>query len=193
MKKILLCIVCVAFISALLIVSTGDDVTWNGETECLGQLTMVLDFTNPYEYVGIVDYVFVGTVDEIEDIVLPDKRTEFEQSFSTYHIRVDKNLKGELVEDIVCSKMGGLKSDGTMLLVAAETPDGKLVLDNGLPELGRQYVFMAYGQPDGSLTLSEIFDNREYNEELLEEYQEYVENEIPFDRERFVSDFDAVH
>ena len=168
---------------------TQNEVTWNGNTECLGQLTMVLDFTNPYEYVGIVDYVFVGHVEDV-DVVIPDKRTEFEQSFSKYQIHVDKNLKGELVENIVCSKMGGLKNDGTMLLIAAETPSGKLVMDNGLPELGKQYVFLAYGQPDGSLTLSEIFDNREFNEELLEEYVDYVENEITFERERFVSEYD---
>lgn len=71
--------------------------------------------------------------------------------------------------------------DLTMLLIAAETPSGELVMDSGLPEAGKQYVFLAYAQPDGSLTLSEIFDNREYNEELLAEYQDYVENEIPFE------------
>ena len=110
--------------------------------------------------------------------------------FSKYSIHVDKNLKGELAEDIVCAKMGGLKSDGTMLLAAAETPAGELILDSGLPEIGKQYVFLAYAQPDGSLTLSEIFDNREYDARLLEEYADYVENEIPYDRERFVSAYD---
>ena len=191
MKKILLCIIIVALVSAFLIVASGDEVTWNGETECLGQLTMVLDFTNPYAYVGIVDYVFVGTV-EGRDAVIPDKRTEYEQSFSKYSIHVDRNLKGELAEDIVCAKMGGLKKDGTMLLVAAETPGGELIPDSGLPEIGKQYVFLAYAQPDGSLTLSEIFDNREYDARLLAEYTDYVENEIPYDRERFVSEYDAL-
>ena len=191
MKKILLCVITVALVSALLIVASGDEVTWNGETECLGQLTMVLDFTNPYAYVGIVDYVFVGTVKE-RDAVIPDRRTEYEQSFSKYSIHVDRNLKGELAEDIVCAKMGGLKKDGTMLLVAAETPGGELIPDSGLPEIGKQYVFLAYAQPDGSLTLSEIFDNREYDARLLEEYTDYVENEIPYDRERFVSEYDAL-
>ena len=191
MKKILFCIITVALVSALLIVASGDEVTWNGETECLGQLTMVLDFTNLYAYVGMVDYVFVGTV-EGRDAVIPDRRTEYEQSFSKYSIHVDRNLKGELAEDIVCSKMGGLKKDGTMLLVAAETPSGELIPDSGLPEIGKQYVFLAYAQPDGSLTLSEIFDNREYDARLLEEYMDYVENEIPYDRERFVSEYDAL-
>ncbi|MBQ9831093.1 MAG: hypothetical protein IJO35_01445 [Methanocorpusculum sp.] len=191
MKKILLCIITVALVSALLIVASGDEVTWNGETECLGELLMVVDVTNPFAYVGMVDYVFVGTV-EGRDAVIPDRRTEYEQSFSKYSIHVDKNLKGELAEDIVCAKMGGLKKDGTMLLVAAETPSGELIPDSGLPEIGKQYVFLAYAQPDGSLTLSEIFDNREYDTRLLEEYTDYVENEIPYDRERFVSEYDAL-
>ncbi|MCR5294509.1 MAG: hypothetical protein K6E30_04970 [Lachnospiraceae bacterium] len=93
------------------------------------------------------------------------------------------------MEEIVCSKLGGLKKDGTMLLIAAEAPDGSMILDNGLPELGKQYVFMTYGQPDGRLTLSEIFDNREFTQDLLNEYRDYVENEIPQDRDRYPSDY----
>lgn len=167
----------------------GKDVTWNGETESMGELLMVFDVTNPYENAGIVDYVFVGTVEEIESIIIPDRRTEYEQNFSKYRIHVDKNLKGKLVESVICSKMGGLKKDGTMILVVAETPGGEFIMDTGLPELGKQYVFSAYAQPDGSLTLSEIFDDREYDENLLAEYLDYVKNEIPFERERFRSEY----
>ena len=186
MKKlivlVLVCVLCVG------LTACNKEVTWNGEAECLGELTMVLDFTNLYEYVGIVDYVFVGTVEGAE-YVIPEKRTEYEQSFSQYQIRVNRNLKGELIETITCSKMGGLKTDGTMLLIAAETPNGKVVMDNGLPEVGKQYIFLAYTQRNGSLTLSEILDNREYNDELLAEYLDYVDNEIPFERERFISEY----
>lgn len=188
MKKriaLLLALVCVL---CLCLTACNKHETWNGETECLGEVTMVFDFTNLYQYVGIVDYVFVGTVEEAE-YNIPEKRTEYEQSFSKYQIRVDKNLKGELIETIRCSKMGGLIQDGTMLLVAVETPNGKMVMDSGLPEVGKQYIFLAYTQQDGSLTLSEILDNREYSEELLAEYLDYVDNEIPFERERFVSEY----
>ena len=149
---------------------------------------MVLDFTNLYEYVGIVDHVFIGTV-ERADYSIPVDVTQYAQSFSQYQIHVDRNLKGELIENIECSKMGGLKNDRTMLLVAAETPNGKLVMDTGLPEVGKQYIFLAYTQPDGSLTLSEIFDNREYTDALLVEYLDYVDNEVAFERERFVSEY----
>ena len=187
MKRLSTFVVCLLLIMGL--TACGKDVTWNGKTESIGELLMVFDVTNPYENVGIVDYVFVGTVEEIESIIIPDRRTEFEQSFSKYRIHVDNNLKGELVESVICSKMGGLKKDGTMLLAAAETPSGEFIMDTGLPELGKQYVFLAYAQPDGSLTLSEIFDNREYDEDLLAEYLDYVENEIPFERQRFRSEY----
>ena len=62
--------------------------------------------------------------------------------------------------------------------------------DTGLPESGNQYIFLAYAQPDGSLTLSEFFDNRQYSDELLQEYLNYCNNEITFDRTRFTSNLD---
>lgn len=182
MKKSFTFVIC--FLLILGLTACEKDVTWNGDIENLARVTMVFDCTNPYEYVGIVDHVFVGTVESIESIVIPDN---LERTESTYRIHVENNLKGELVENITCSKMGGLKKDGTMLLIVAETPDGEQIADTGLPEFGKQYVFLAYAQPDGSLTLSEIFDNREYDEDLLVEYLDYVENEIPFERERFNS------
>ena len=166
-------------------------VEWNGKTEVMADLLMVSDITDMYEYVGIVDYVFVGTVEEIEHNVIPDRIEQHEDSYSEYRIRVDRNLKGNLVSEISCRKMGGFRKDGTMLLVSAEVPGGGMIMDSGLPEEGKQYIFLAYAQPDGSLTLSEIFDNREYSEDLLTEYFDYVNNEIPFDRQRFTSTYDA--
>lgn len=188
MKKAL----CFLLFVALLLCLVGCDkaVLWNGKTAELGNLYMVVDFTNKCEYVGMVDYVFVGTVEEIIDDVLPDKIKSNTDGYSSYKIHVDKNMKGNLAEEIICAKLGGFKKDGTMYLVAAETPNGQAVFDNGLPELNRQYIFLAYAQPDGSLTLSEIFDNREYSEELFSEYTEYINNQIVYDRERFASKYD---
>lgn len=184
MKKLTICFICLLLIFVL--TSCSNNITWNGNIENLAIVNMTFDCSNPYEYAGIVDYIFVGTVEDIESIIISDNS---DQTDSVYKIRVDNNLKGELVENIICSKMGGLKKDGTMLLIVAETPQGELIADTGLPELGKQYVFSAYAQPDGSLTLSEIFDNREYNEALLEEYTDYIDHEIQFERERFVSEY----
>lgn len=157
-------------------------VQWNGQTEYFAHVSMVFDETDPYQYVGMVDYVFVGTVTEVVRNV-----PEGDGDWSVYNIHVDQNLKGELVEEIQCSKHGYMKRDGTMLLLASDYRK-----DSGLPEAGKQYVFLAYAQEDGSLTLSEFFDNREYNEALGLEYQDYCRQEVvPIERERSVSRYDV--
>ena len=160
-------------------------VTWNGDTEFYAHVIMVVDEPNLYEYVGVVDYVFVGTVEEIVKNVIPDEPNGSDADLSVYKIRVDENLKGELTENIECSKHGSFKKDGTMMLIFSDRSE-----DTGLPESGNQYIFLAYAQPDGSLTLSEFFDNRQYSDDLLQEYLDYCNNEILFDRTRFVSNFD---
>ena len=165
-------------------------VEWNGKTQELANVLMIEDITDLYRYVGLVDYVFVGTVEEIEKNVIPAKNRKHEDSYSVYRIHVDRNLKGNLTEEIICNKLGGFKKDGTMLLISAEMPTGITIMDNGLPEKEKQYIFLAYGQEDGSLILSEIFDNRECDEALLAEYMDYVDNEIPYDRRRFPSKYE---
>jgi len=146
---------------------------WNGKTEYYAQVCMTIDPTNLQEYVDAVDYVFVGTVQETIKNVISEK-----DDYSTYRIHVDKNLKGELAESVICAKEGGLRKDGTMLLVASGEKK-----DTGIPEDGRQYIFMANAQLDGSLLLSTFLDDRPYSAELLQEYLEYCENEIPSDEE----------
>ena len=101
------------------------------------------------------------------------------------HARFQPDLKGELTEIVECSKHGGFKKDGTMMLICSDNS-----ADTGLPESGNQYIFLAYAQSDGSLTLSEFFDNRQYSDELLQEYLDYCNNEVTFDRTRFISNFD---
>ncbi len=160
-------------------------VEWNGNVEYYARVSMVVDETDLYAYVGVVDYVFVGTVEEVVRNVIPDEPGGSGEDLSVYKLRVVKNLKGELAENIECSKHGGLRKDGTMLLMFSDRSK-----DTGLPEAGKQYIFLAYAQSDGSLTLSEFFDNRPYNEALLREYTDYCENEVPFDRTRFVSKYD---
>lgn len=155
---------------------------WNGKTEYYAQVCMTIDPMDMYEYVGAEDYVFVGTVEETIKNVISEKG-ESDEEYSVYKIRIDKNLKGELAESVVCVKQGGLRKDGTMLLLSSGEKR-----DTCLPETGKQYIFMANAQPDGSLLLSEFFDDRPYSGELLREYLEYCENEIPSDGEHAVTD-----
>ena len=62
--------------------------------------------------------------------------------------------------------------------------------DTGLPEVGKTYIFMAYAQPDGSLLLSEFYGNVQYSEEEHNKFLDYIENEIPYEGERFTSEYD---
>lgn len=164
-------------------------VEWNGDTMVMASLYMAEDFSNYYRSVGMADNVFVGTVTEVISNVLPLNSKKHEDNFSSYKIHVDKNIKGELVEEVEARKMGGFKKDGTMLVVEAEMPTGVTIVDAGQPKVGRQYIFLAYAQKDGSLILSELLDDRECSDALIEEYMEYCANEIIFDRERFVSKY----
>lgn len=189
MKKLLSIVLCGAML-LFLMGCTPKVGTWNGETEVFAELLMVSDIEDGYRYAGMVDYVFVGTVTEVIRDVLPNTAKSYEDHYSTYGIHVEQNLKGELAREITASKMGGYKRDGTLCLVSAELPTGETIVDSGLPEVGREYVFLAYAQPDGSLILSELLDSRECTDGLIAEYADYIENEIPFDRERFVSQYE---
>ena len=64
--NITLMLICVLFLSAC---SDQKVIEWNGEVEYY-HLTMVYDETNMYETVGQVDYIFIGTVDEVIDNVV---------------------------------------------------------------------------------------------------------------------------
>ena len=82
----------------------------------LKQFIIVLAIIN----VGIADHVFVGTVEEIVKNIVPDEPNSSDADISVYKIRVDENLKGELSENIECSKHGGFKKDGTMMLIFSD-------------------------------------------------------------------------
>lgn len=182
MKRILALCVCL-YICFMLAGCTEKVVSWNGDVEYYSHISMNIDELNMREYVGAVDFVFAGTVDKIvSNLISVDSGDDL----STYQIHVDRNIKGKLVETVKCSKHGGLTSDGTMLLVYSDAR-----MDKGLPEEGKQYVFMAYAQQDGSLLLSEFFDNRVCSDALLAEYTGYYKNEVVSSRQRFVSEYDA--
>lgn len=178
-KKVICLVLSALIMTALLTACASAPVEWNGKT-VYTHVLLGIDETNLFEYVGSVDYVFVGKVLEADHTI-----TE-ENDKSTYGIYVEKNIKGQLVHDIQCSKHGGLLEDGTMLLYESDR-----MQDTGLPEVGKTYIFMAYAQSDGSLLLSEFYGNTEYTEEQLAQFENYHQNQIVSERKRFVSKYDA--
>lgn len=159
---------------------SSQSVEWNGEIDYT-HVNLSIDGANLYQYVGSVDYVFVGEVTQADTMITED------DDKSSYKIKVLENIKGELVNEIECSKHGGILADGTMVLYATDN-----VQDTGIPNTGSTYIFMAYAQPDGSLILSELYGSVEYTEESLKEYKNYFENQVPYERERFVSKYDVL-
>ena len=109
--KIALMLICTLFLSAC---SGQKAIEWNGEVEYY-HLTMVYDETNMYETAGQVDYIFIGTVDEVLDKVVDYNTSNSMDAYSRYAITVEENLKGELTKNIECYRHGGYLRDGTLL------------------------------------------------------------------------------
>lgn len=157
---------------------SGRSTQWNGKFDYT-HIMLSIDETDLYQYVGSVDYVFVGKVTQADTTITK------ENDESRYKIKVLENIKGKLADEIVCRKHGGILADGTMVLYATDRTS-----DTGIPDTGNTYIFMAYAQPDGSLLLSELYGNAEYTEEGLKEYRDYFENQKVCERKRFVSKYD---
>lgn len=181
-KKMILRILCTMFITGC--TAASKVVEPNGATEYYAHVSMVVDETDPYACTGIMDYVFAGTVREVlSNYIDPHDRKD--KGYSYYAIHVEENLKGSLQDEIEAHKKGGVDRNGVTQLLFSDRKQ-----DTGLPEAGKTYIFMAYGQQDGSLLLSEFFDNRECSDALIAEYNEYIEHEIPFERTRFPSQYE---
>lgn len=179
MKYKIYLMISICLLAVVLVGCTNSEVTPNGDTK-YNQVTLSVDETNLYKYIGTTDYIFIGTVEKvIENIVDSD----FPQII--YQIKVNENLKGNLVDTVRVKKNGGYDKKGTLIL--NETDQTK---DSGIPEVNKQYIFIAYGQPDGSLVLAPINGNLEVTDDLVQNYKEYIKNEIKEDRVRFTSIYD---
>ncbi len=157
-------------------------------------LDLAVNPKNMKAYVGLVDYVFVGTITEY--IGNFDSNSNY-MPFSKYKIEVLQNLKGNLTlnNTVEVKKYGGYDSSGNLVLI-----DGDTIVDF-LPEVGKQYIFMAYGQEDGGLLLAELNGNVEYNNsqsiskkstdsnDLISKYEDYISEEIKYERTRYKSNY----
>lgn len=180
----LLILVCILSLSAC---SAPKIIEWNGELEYY-HITMIYDETNMYETAGQVDYIFIGTVDEVLRNAVDYNTSDSMDTYSYYSITVNENLKGTLVENIKCYRHGGYLKDGTLLYPRSD----RIENTNDIPQEGKTYIFMAFGQPDGELILAEFSGDIEYTDDSQREiYMDYIENEIPKEQEGCVSKYDV--
>lgn len=157
----------------------------------------VYDTENINESVGIVDYVFLGEVvskDETtyEDVVPMEdekgKTVEEGTPYTHYSVIVKENIKGDLEKEkeIKIVKHGGVAQDKKSVVLFDK---------DCLPEVGKQYIFLAYAQSDGSLLISgpnsNVLTNAKKQETVVNEYEKAVKYEkVNVDRERYISDYD---
>lgn len=163
--------------------------------------TYAIDYSNLNEVVGDADYVFVGTVKKEETTVYKNvvsienengKIMEESSPYTNYKIDVLENIKGNLATEgeISIQKSGGISKDKTKYIVFE---------GDELPKVGKNYIFFAYAQPDGSLLLSgkvsnidlKVDENADY--ENSTEYREVLkayENQELSDRQRYTSEYD---
>jgi hypothetical protein len=154
----------------------------NGETTYY-HISLVIDETNMYKVIGFMDYVFIGTVEKINKkiIVGGDDPREY------YSVKVSENLKGTLFTetDIEVVKKGGYLKDGTLVLYASDE-----VIGTGLCEVKKKYIFMGCGQQNGDILLDYLYGNVEYNDKKGNDYLNYINYQIDYKRERFLSRYD---
>lgn len=166
---------------------SSKEVEWNGETESY-HVTMAYDETDMYVIAGTVDYIFVGTVDSVINNVVDYGESGEYSAYSAYRITVQENLKGELKDEIECYRHGGYLKDGTLLYAISDHTENT----RDIPQEGKQYIFMAFGQPDGALILEEFVGDIEYTGgDMKQNYIDYIANAVQDSRTRFLSKYDV--
>lgn len=147
---------------------------WNGNIEYTSAFSWVdYDISDVKEVVNHSDIVFVGKVKAVTTID--------SEEVSSYKVIVERVLKGKVPTEVICKKVGGISKDGTKILLRMTT--GELKLDNtgyifsydrDIPQVEHTYIFTGRMSADGAIYLSEMFDNREYTNLLLSEYEGYL-------------------
>ncbi|MBR5409361.1 MAG: hypothetical protein IK104_01705 [Clostridia bacterium] len=137
--------------------------------------------TDPYYVIGFADYVFIGsTLSDGNAVTLPSGNKRLE-----YDISVNECLKGNLAKEIKAIYPAYYENDGTLVLM-----EGDALRDDGLPEKGKDYIFVGTAQPDGSILLESLYAKTEYNDDNYQKFTDYLANETSVDRERFHSSFE---
>lgn len=89
------------------------------------------------------------------------------------------------VKEITAVYPAYYENDGTLVLM-----EGDAMKDDGLPEKGKNYIFVGTAQPDGSIFLESLYAKTEFNDANYQKFINYVANETGVDRERYNSSFE---
>ena len=126
----------------------------------------VADLRDMQSVVDSVNCIFVGVVKESDTLIFDyDGKSEFQ-------VQVVKNIKGELPTETTVYKHGGHFINGNEVIVKADdesyTP---------MPEVGKQYLFLAFEQESGEVIIADYYGNVDYtNNEKVSEILQYIDS-----------------
>ena len=158
-KKILLAIA----LMVLGLIGYVAGVTKKG-TEAL--VDFATDISDMQSVVDSVNCIFVGVVKESDTLIFDyDGKSEFK-------VQVVKNIKGELPTETTVYKYGGHFINGNEVIVKVDdesyTP---------MPEVGKQYLFLAFEQENGEVIIADYYGNVDYtNNEKVSEILQYIDS-----------------
>ena len=125
---------------------------------------VVADLRDMQSVVDSVNCIFVGVVKESDTLIFDyDGKSEFK-------VQVVKNIKGELPTETTVYKYGGRFINGNEVIVKVDdesyTP---------MPEVGKQYLFLAFEQESGEVIIADYYGNVDYtNNEKVSEILQYT-------------------
>lgn len=158
-KKILLAIALVV----LVLIGYVAGVTKKGAEALVDVAT---DISDMQSVVDSVNCIFVGVVKESDTLIFDyDGKSEFK-------VQVVKNIKGELPTETTVYKYGGHFINGNEVIVKVDdesyTP---------MPEVGKQYLFLAFEQKSGEVIIADYYGNIDYtNNEKVSEILQYTDS-----------------
>lgn len=164
MKKKILLTISLIILLALLLLGYVAGVTKKGAEALICGAT---DMSDIQTVVDSVNCIFVGVVKESDTLIFDyNGKSEFK-------VQVVKNVKGELPVETTVYKHGGHFINGNEVIVKADdesyTP---------MPEVGKQYLFLAFKQENGDVIISDYYGNIDYtNYEKVSEILQYIDKE----------------
>ena len=165
MKKKILLTISLIILLALLLLGYVAGVTKKGAEALINVVTA--DLRDMQSVVDSVNCIFVGVVKESDTLIFDyDGKSEFQ-------LQIVENIKGELPSETTFYKHGGHFINGNEVIVKADdesyTP---------MPEVGKQYLFLAFKQENGDVIISDYYGNIDYtNYEKVSEILQYIDKE----------------
>lgn len=180
----------VLFLLAVFLVYHGINNNRTATTEYV-HAQLAFNPNNLEELVGFYDYVFVGKIEKEIGNIPPIANGSGVPS-TEYQVKVLKNIKGSLMDDIVIKKAGGYVNNK---MVFYETEDKK----DGFLSVGDAYIFCALAQNNGELFVDNPYAYEKLDTEnikaineskIVNKYEEAYKNEKIDKRERFKSKYE---